>query len=151
MIVAVLYRVPPCGHTKEPKCKECGIQSLDWIERMLCVLNDKSCELFARSIIALPDDLTWEEIEKAGAENIKQPLTELEQQHANKLKERFRPYQGKTLVVGSREYSIYDANSDFLPCGGAPSIELTDEETTAWKAEFERFEWIPFNDDLFLK
>ena len=133
MLVACIYNKLPCGHRGSSTCKECGIKSSEYVECMMPVLDDALCEIYCRDYLT---DST-------------KPMTEAEIKHAEELKAKMRPYQGKTLVVGNKEYAIYNANKDFMPCGDAPEIELTQEEVEAWKHEFNS--WCPFDDELFLK
>jgi hypothetical protein len=150
MLVACLYNKLPCGHTGSSTCKQCGIQSLNYEEWMLCALTEEVCEKLFGPIRPFGEP-----------DYVLPPMTEEQKQKGLKLKENMRPYQGKALVVGGREYPIYDANKDFFPCGNAPEIELTDEEVVAWREEFQgrtaedsfatTSYWTPFNDELFLK
>ena len=133
MLVGCIYNKLPCGHHGSSTCKGCGIKSSEYIECMKPVIDDTLCEIYSRDYLT---DRT-------------KPMTEDEMNRSNKLKEEMRPYQGKILVVGNKEYSIYDANKDFMPCGDAPEIELTQEEVDAWRREFNS--WVPFDDELFLK
>ena len=154
MLVACLWKVLPCGHTTDYECKECGVKGLEYEEWMMATFTDKGCELLAREFPIIEDDsLSWEQRNEIYALNSKRVLTEREQKQSDRFKEQYRPYQGSTLVVGGKEYTIYDANADFFPCGNAPKIELTEDEARAWRKEFQGTDskWVPFYDELFLK
>lgn len=151
MLVACLYKRLPCGHTGSSECKECGIKTLDYEEHMLGVPRERHMENYVRPPIP------WDEPRPTELP----PLNETQQKELERIRLMYARYQGDSLTVGGKEYPIYDSNKDFMPCGAAPEIELTDEEVAAWRGEFQGRTpegawcsdslWVPFDDELFLK
>jgi hypothetical protein len=142
MLVACLYKKCPCEYKEE------------YEEHMMCVPKENALDSWCRETC-----LTWEQHERG---ETLPPLNERELKRKAKLIEEYKPYQGKTLNVGDKEYAIYNSNRDFMPCGNAPEIPLSTEEVAAWRAEFSdkkllecgpfiSSKWGPFDDELFLK
>lgn len=89
--------------------------------------------------------------EEQRSSEYRKPLNPRELEKFIELNNFYLKYHEKSLIINEKEYDIYNANPDFLPCGEAPIIELTDEEVENWKIEFKNNDWIKYNDEMFLK
>ena len=61
------------------------------------------------------------------------------------------PYYGNTVVVNDREFPIYNAQRDLMPCDNAPIIELSELEVENWCSLFNNGCWGQVDDEIFLK
>jgi hypothetical protein len=165
MLVACMWKEPPPGTTDDSWI---GCRDSEYEEHMIAVIMPEYAHFYCRN---MPNDVMekWGAAQADEAQRIWNewrfsPLTEGEKHETEKLIEKYSHYQGESIRVGGKDYSIYDANNDHcMPCGNAPKIKLTDEEAAAWRNEFagkpepgDYFSysgpaWYAFNDDLFLK